>query len=492
MGPPMRRYTTAAKVGAFTVVLLIAAFYIYRFVNKSMGPSEGYLVYALMDDATGISQRSQVRIAGIPVGNVESIRLQDGKARIDMRIKGDVSLYDDAAVAKVASSLLGEYFLSLSPGTEGKRQLKDGDRVLYVIDAVTTDEIMRQVSDIAKDVKKVSEALAASVGTEQGKENLKDTLENLAQVTQALNDTVRENRDSIRNITTNIENITSKSGPEIAQILENVRESTKEVRELLAQPQPGQPGTAGDIRQTIERVKNASEKLESAMKSIDNVAGRLDRGEGTLGRLTKDEKLINEVEGVVEGVGEFVGGVSRLQTIVVLRTDYQFLASTVKSYVELRLQPREDKYYSIEIVNDPRGLTRIEQISVETDRRQDAPGYFERREVTSNAFRFSLQFAQRFGPFTGRFGIKESTGGVGLDVLLFDDRFEVRSDLFGFGEVVVPRLRVSGGYEFISRLWLLVGVDDILVPERRDYFIGLQLKFNDEDLKTILPFAPGP
>jgi phospholipid/cholesterol/gamma-HCH transport system substrate-binding protein len=354
------------------------------------------------------------------------------------------------------------------------------------------DDIMRQVSDITKDVKKVTEALAASVGSEEGKENLKDTLENLAQVTEALNQTVRENRESIRNILTNVENITNRSGPEVAQILENVRESTKEVRELLAQPEPGQPGTAGDIRQTIDRVKNASEKLESAMESIDTVAGRLERGEGTLGRLTKDEKLINEVEGVVETVGEFVGGISRLQTIVVLRTDYQFLASTVKSYVELRLQPREDKYYSIEIVNDPRGLTRVEQISVVSDRREDAPGYFERREVTTNAFRFSLQFAQRFGPFTGRFGIKESTGGVGLDLLLFDDRFELRQDLFGFGEVVLPRWRVSLGYEFINRLWLLAGVDDILSQTRRDYFIGLQLKFNDEDLKTILPFAPGP
>src|SRR5690606_33003715 len=148
------------------------------------------------------------------------------------------------------------------------------------------------------------------------------------------------------------------------------------------------------------------------------------------GRLTKDEKLIDEVEGVVEGVGEFVGGVSRLQTIVNLRTDYQFLTSSVKSYVELRLQPREDKYYSIEIVNDPRGLTRVEQTEVVTSNPNDPPTYFERRVVTTNSFRFSLQFAQRLGPFVGRFGIKESTGGVGLDTLLFDDRFEIMQDLF--------------------------------------------------------------
>ena len=144
----------------------------------------------------------------------------------------------------------------------------------------------------------------------------------------------------------------------------------------------------------------------------------------------------------------------------------------------------------VEVVYDPRGSTRFEQIDVDTSNPNDPPHYREIRSVTTNSPRFSLQFAQSFGPFTGRFGIKESTGGVGLDLLLFQDRFELRQDLFGFGELVLPRWRVSLGYEFVNRLWLLGGVDDILSGTRRDYFVGAQLKFNDEDLKTILPFAP--
>jgi phospholipid/cholesterol/gamma-HCH transport system substrate-binding protein len=488
----MNRVSTAAKVGAFAVVTVVAAILIYQFVSKRAAGGDGYVVWALLPDATGIAKHSQVRVAGIPVGQIENVKLQDGKARIDIRVKPDVPLYEDAAVAKVASSLLGEYFLSLAPGTEGKTRLEDGDRIKHVIDAATTDEILKDVSDIAKDVKKVTAALARSIGSDKGEENLKDTLQNLADVTDALNDTVRENRASIKNILTNVENITNKSEPEVDQILENVRESTKEIRELLAKGEEGDPPSQGEVRQIIERVNRATTSLEKTMNNLENVTGGIDRGEGTLGRLLKDERLIDEVEGVVEGVNEFVGGVSRLQTIVNLRTDYQFLAGSVKSYVELRLQPREDKYYSIEIVNDPRGLTRVEQTTVRTTNPNDPPYYAEDRVVTTNAFRFSLQFAQRLGPFVGRFGIKESTGGIGLDTLLFDDRFELVQDLFGFGETVLPRWRVSLGYEFVTRLWLLAGADDILSPIRRDYFIGLQLRFNDEDLKSILPFAPGP
>jgi phospholipid/cholesterol/gamma-HCH transport system substrate-binding protein len=481
--------TTAAKVGAFAVAMIVAGFLIYRFVSKSAGSGKGYVVYALMKDATGIAKHSQVRIAGIPVGSIHGVRLEGDRARIDIRMDPEVPLYDDASVTKVASSLLGEYYLAIAAGSEGRRQLKDGDRILYVNEAASTDQLMRELADIARDVKKVSEALAATVGTDQGREDIKKTLENLAQVTEALNQTVRENRESIRNIMVNVEGITQKSGPEIERILQNVRKTTTEVRELVAKAEGGE-AKPGEVRQIVEKVNRASDSLESALKNLDNVTGRLDRGEGTLGRLTKDEKLINEVEGVVSGVNEFVGGISRLQTIVVLRTDYQFLAAGVKSYVELRIQPREDKYYLIEVVNDPKGLTRYQQVYTSTDNPNEPPQSREVKTITTNSLRFSLQFAQSFGPFTGRFGIKESTGGIGLDLLLFQDRFEVRQDLFGFGEIVLPRWRVSLGYEFVHRLWLIGGVDDILSDSRRDYFVGAQLKFNDEDLKTILPFVP--
>jgi len=486
----MRRYSTAAKVGLFTVVTVVAGLLIYRFVTKSVVRGNGYTVYALFHDATGIATHSQVKMAGIPVGEISDIRLDHGMARIDIRMRSDIPLYDDATVSKVATSLLGEYFLAVAPGTEGKRQLEDGDRIKHVTEAATTDKILKDVSDIAADVKKVTASLAGSVGTQKGEKNLKDTLQNLADVTDALNKTVRENRDSIKHILNNVERITAKGEPKVTKILDNVQQTTKEVRELMAKGKDGRPASAGQVQQIIEKVNRASSSLERAMANIDEVTGRVNRGQGTLGKLTKDEKLIDEVQGVAEGVGEFVGGLHRLQTIVGLRTDYQFLSSTVKSYVSLRLQTREDKYYLIQIVNDPRGLTSFQQIDVDTTNPNQPAHYREVRTVTSNSFRFTLQFAQRFGPFTGRFGIMESTGGVGLDTDLFDDRFELQQDLFGFGEVVLPRWRVSLGYEFVNRLWLLGGVDDILSTDRRDYFVGLQLRFNDEDLKTILPFAP--
>jgi phospholipid/cholesterol/gamma-HCH transport system substrate-binding protein len=487
----MARGTTAVKVGAFTVATVALAAGIYGFVMKQRGGGDGYVVYALMDDATGVATHSQVKIAGIPVGSVERVSLQGKQARIDIKIKDEVPLYEDASVSKVSSSLLGEYFLRVAAGTEGRVKLKDGDRIRVVVEGASTDDILREVREIARDARQVSHALANSVGTRQGEEDLKAILHNLAEATDALNRTVRENRQSIRDIVASVERISERGEPEVARILENVRETTNEVRVLVEKSKDPEKDS-GEVRQIIEKVNRASEDLEKTAANLESTTGRIDRGEGTIGRLTKDERLINEVEGITEGVNQFVGGLARIRTIVNLRTDYNYLQNAVKSFVELRIAPREDKYYSIELISDPRGSTTIEQVDVTSTNPNSPPQYREVRTVTTNAFRFSLQFAQRMGPFVGRFGIKESTGGVGLDTLLFDDRLEFRQDLFGFGETALPRYRLLLSYEFVKRFWILAGVDDVLSDARRDYFVGLQLRFDDQDLKTILPFVSVP
>lgn len=485
----MAKVSQAARIGLFVVITAGAGYLVYRTVHKSTGAGGGYVVHAYVNDASGLAKHSRVTIAGIPVGQIEDIRLEKGKARIEVRMNGDVRLHKSARLGIKSASLLGENVIVLTEGV-GDPDKKEGDEIEVLPDSASVEDIKAQVSRIAALVEQVAQQLANSVGTEQGGQNIRAILQNLADATEAVNLTIRENREVVKETLQNIDRITQRSGPELQQILVNVRLITEDVKQMMA-AQGGKDGQSGELRQTIERVNRAAKSLESALGHIDNVAGRVDRGEGTIGRLTKDEALINEVQGVAEGVNDYVDSLRRLQAVVGLRSDYNFLANTIKSYVELRLQPREDKYYLIELINDPRGLTSFTQTDVDTTNPNEPAHYRTVTTTTQSAFRFSIQFARRMGPFTGRFGIKESTGGIGLDTHLLSNRFEIVQDLFGFGEEIKPRYRLYLGYEFIHRLWLIGGVDHIFLPNRRDYFLGLQLRFTDEDLKTILPFAGG-
>ncbi len=485
----MAKLTQAAKVGAFVIAMSGAGYLIYRTVSKEVGGSGGYTIHGYLDDASGLAPHSRVLMAGIPVGSIEKISLENGKARLDIKVSKDIALNQSAKMGIKSASLLGENVIVLTPGV-GEPRKKEGDLVETLSEGRSFESIKDQVGRIADLVEKVAQQLAGSLGTDQGREQIKAILKNLAEATEAINLTVRENRTALRETIQNIDNITKSGSPEIQRILENVRVITEDIKLMLAKS-GGPEGQSGELRSTIERINRASKSLESTLEHADSISGRMDRGEGTLGRLSKDDALINEVQGVAEGVGDYVERLSRLQMVVGLRTDYNFLANTIKSYVSLRLQPREDKYYLIELINDPRGKTTFTQTDVDTTNPNDPAHYRTITTSTTDAFRFSIQFARRLGPVTGRFGIKESTGGVGLDLHLLQNRFEVTNDLFGFGEEIKPRYRLFIGYEFIHKLWLLGGVDHIFLPNRRDYFLGLELRFTDDDLKSILPFSSG-
>src|SRR5882724_6704997 len=104
----MGQWTAAAKVGLFVLVVGIASFYMYRFVSRTAGTEGGYRVFAELKDATGLAPQSRVMMAGIAVGTIESIRLDRGMARVDIRMAKDIALHDDATVAKRSASILGE------------------------------------------------------------------------------------------------------------------------------------------------------------------------------------------------------------------------------------------------------------------------------------------------------------------------------------------------------------------------------------------------
>jgi len=490
----MTQATQAAKVGLFVALAGAAAYGIYRYVSPQVSGSGGYTVHAFIHDATGLATHSRVTIAGIPVASLDAIKLENGEARLEVKVRNDVALYDNATLGKKSTSLLGESAVVLTPGTPDHHRLRDGDEIHVILQETTPGDLLEEVKQIADDVKQVTAQLARSVGTEQGGQNMKNILQNLADATDAVNRTVRENRETIRESLYNVQQITRNANPEIAKILENVRVVTQDVREMMATSQ-SPTGQKGELREVVERLDRSSKSLESALGHVDSVAGRIDRGEGTIGKLTKDEQLVNEVQGVAEGVNDYVQNITRLQTIVGLRSDYNFLSNTIKTFVQLRLQPKEDKYYLVEIINDPRGAVSLTQQDVNTTNTTQPLKSTTYTITHSTGFVFSLEFAKRLGPFTGRFGIIESSGGAGLDIHLLQDRFEIQNDLFGFAEYFQPRYRVSLSYEFIKHLWLLGGVDHVFDPEGgadgRDYFFGLQLRFTDDDLKTILPFSGG-
>ena len=480
----------AARVGLMVLVGLGAVFFAYRYVQETAGGEEGMRAYALFDDAQGLIPKSQVVIAGIPIGRIEKISLAGDQARVDISIYPDVLIMQDASVKLRAVSLLGEKVLDINPGTVGEPLLEDGGQIRVAREAVSTDELLATAQDIANSVRAVTTQLERSFGTDEAGQRMESALRNLSEALEAVNRTIQTNEVTVTETLRNIEATTEAGGPRLVAALENIERITDDVRQIMEARRGDIDGALEQTDETVASIRQASERLEEVLSDVRVVTDRTARGEGTLGRLTSDETLIDEVEGVAEGLNDIIGGIGRLQTIVELRSEYNLLANTFKTYFSLRLQPREGRYFLIQLIDDPRGRIAITQTTVR--RSPPLPGepgeYQETRVERSESFRFTIQMAKRISFATFRFGIMESTGGLGLDLHLFDDRFELNTDVFAVGIQNLPRVRARLAFEVVKSLWIVAGVDDVL-NDTADVFIGLQVRFDDEDLKGILPFA---
>jgi phospholipid/cholesterol/gamma-HCH transport system substrate-binding protein len=499
----VRRSWASVTVGALVLIVAVVSYLLIRSTSERSSGSQGYTVWALFHDASGLFEKSRVQTAGISIGQIDKRELDSSTARakVTIRILPHIKLYENAVVSKKSASLLGEYYLEIDPGTpfaivDGERralrELQDGAQIKVVREPTAMGDIMADVGtllpilhDILEDVRKLTSGTISNIA-----ENVNDLIETNSEVLERL--LARVDR-----IAANVEGVTTAEAGDVKQSIKNVRDITESIKNLIGTTQGEVQGTSGKVQGSIDRLQSTLDSLDKTMRNMETITGRIEKGEGTAGRLINDDTIARNVEDITEDASTFVRGVTKLQTIVGLRMEYNFLASTFKEYLSIQLVPRPDKFYLIELVEDPRGFRSV----TNTLTNSSLTGVNSTTTTTvTDQLRFTLMFGKRVGPVVGRFGIKESTGGVGGDLYLLDDHLTLSVDVFDTKTNRYPRVKTSLGYSVWNRKFMVVaGVDDLANYTRApvgaggsfDWFVGGQLTFNDEDLKSLLLFGGG-
>jgi len=165
----VKKLVTPFRVGLLVIVAGASFFAFFMFARKGgLNEKESTRVWAYFRDASGLSAKSRVQIAGIPVGEINQITLEGTRAKVWLRIRKDVDLREDAVLTKRSESLLGDYLLDLNPGTEQAQPMQDNGQIRRVIDTQGMEAVFQSLSQITADIQQVTAALRDVLGGEKG------------------------------------------------------------------------------------------------------------------------------------------------------------------------------------------------------------------------------------------------------------------------------------------------------------------------------------
>jgi phospholipid/cholesterol/gamma-HCH transport system substrate-binding protein len=144
----MERTVLDLWVGAFVAAgiaaLLVLALKVSN-ASETFNVGETYRLIAEFDNIGGLKVRAPVKSAGVVVGRVEGIALdnQTLRARVTMRIDKRYEFPKDSSVSILTSGLLGDQYVGMDGGGDTE-MLKDGDRIKITQSAIVLEKVIGQ------------------------------------------------------------------------------------------------------------------------------------------------------------------------------------------------------------------------------------------------------------------------------------------------------------------------------------------------------------
>jgi phospholipid/cholesterol/gamma-HCH transport system substrate-binding protein len=131
-------------VGVFVLIGLLCLGYLSVKLGKlEMISGDVYEVEAQFNSASGLKPGSTIEIAGVEVGRVRGITLNQDRAMVKLAVNNTIKLYTDTIASIKTRGIIGEKFLALSPGGGGD-PLKPGDTIRDTESGLDLEELVSQ------------------------------------------------------------------------------------------------------------------------------------------------------------------------------------------------------------------------------------------------------------------------------------------------------------------------------------------------------------
>ncbi len=282
MSMVMTRTRATIAVVVAVVLLLVAAGGIFM-----RGGEETYKVTAFFPRAIGLFPRSTVRVLGVEVGRVSSVKPEGDRVRVEMGIQEGTRIPRDASAIIVPISLISDRYIQFSPVWRGGPAMRDGDSV-----PLERGMAPFELDDLLSTLKRFLEALEPGTASEPGALGrfVQNAERALAGQGQALGTTVDALTTILETLGTNVGSVDSilvsldKLLAELSQhddALQQTNRGLATVFSSLAGEQEALQAGTGNLASLVQElgslVRAHRQDLEDDLQSLSDVSDALYR-----------------------------------------------------------------------------------------------------------------------------------------------------------------------------------------------------------------------
>jgi len=354
---PQRKQITWAKLRVGVLVLVSLTIFgvgVFFIGGEAEIFASRYTVKTYFSGAKGLRGGSQVRLAGVPVGVVESTRISEfadpQKAvevimRVPVTYQKEIRQNSEASLA--TAGLLGEAFVDISRGSLDQAVIPDGG-VVKSVEEPDIKAIVQNTNDVITNLRVLSAKLNDVTGQIQaGRGTLGRTIYD-----DALYNRINQAADDMRELVARINRGEGTIGKLMSDetLYQRSVASVDRLSKILDDVQGGK-GTLGKFLNDPSLFNQVEQTVARANTLIDNI----NKGEGTLGKLATDPQLYNRINDTLARVNVVTtrieqgqGTLGKFSTDPTLYNNLSTSAQSLREFLtEFRKNPR--KYLSVRV-----------------------------------------------------------------------------------------------------------------------------------------------
>ena len=427
------------KIGIFLAgtFLILAAFIFIAGDMSTWFQKPGYDLSVLFPTASGLEKHAAVRLAGVKIGFVKDIRLDQRKARVVLAIWPKYQVPRGSRATLASIGLVGERYIEINP-SEQAEFLQPGETI-EASAAISFDQIGGLAASIGDELKAVSQSIR-KITDEEAQQNLSGILKNLNTLTEELGQFVASNKGELETGIRSASRAAREFDQKLGTVSVSLDETIRAVKSIAAENQES-------IKSNLQKLEDVLTELQESVRLLRNSLEKIDRGEGTVGKLVQDSELYEEARETLGTVKRTVEPLSQMRATGHFRADYLNETRKYKGTISAGFYLTPRSFLLGQVVDDPR----------------------------QGGFVYSAQAGMRLGAVAPRAGIIESEFGAGVDFLALGDRLMFSLEGFDFRRDGGPHLRLTSQFALLRYLHLVLGIDDFGSDSRREVYFGLGL-----------------